>query len=154
MPDADASAARAQAIALLARREHSRKELRSKLNTRGYEAGLLEALLDTLAAEGLQNDRRFTENYLHSRLQKGYGPQRLVQELRERGIDEQLIQSALDGLDVDWMEMLRSVRLKKFGRSWPSGFNAQARESRFLQYRGFDTDQIRNLYKNHTNDEQ
>ena len=110
--------------------------------------------MDQLTAEGLQSDSRFAENYLHSRIQKGYGPLRLAQELNERGIDEQLIQSSLDGLGVDWMDILQSVRQKKFGRQPPPGFTAQAKESRFLQYRGFSADQIRHLYKNYETDEQ
>ncbi len=138
----------------MARREHSRKELRAKLKAREIDSDLADTVLEQLAAEGLQSDQRFAESYLHSRIQKGYGPVRLEQELYERGIAEQLIQSVLDALDTDWMDVLHSVRLKKFGRARPSGFNEQAKESRFLQYRGFTTDQIRHLYKNKKTDDE
>jgi len=128
--------------------------LYAKLKAKGIEPGLIEQLVDRLTSEGLQSDQRFTESYLHSRIQKGYGPARLEQELYERGIDEQLIQSSLHGLDADWKEIINSVRQKKFGRGWPTGFNQQAKESRFLQYRGFTTDQIRHLYKNKNTDDE
>ena len=121
---------------------------------RGIEGELVDTVLEQLAAEGLQSDPRFAETYLHSRIQKGYGPVRLEQELYERGIEAQLIQSCLDGLDTDWMDVLQSVRQKKFGRTLPAGFNEQAKESRFLQYRGFTTDQIRHLYKNKKTDDE
>ena len=111
-------------------------------------------MLDQLTAERLQSDQRFAETYLHSRVQKGYGPVRLEQELYERGIEAQLIQSSLDGLDADWMDVLQSVRQKKFGRNLPAEFNEQAKDSRFLQYRGFTTDQIRHLYKNKKTDDE
>lgn len=121
---------------------------------RGIEGELVDAVLEQLTAERLQSDQRFAETYLHSRIQKGYGPVRLEQELYERGIEAQLIQSCLDGLDADWMDVLQSVRQKKFGRNLPAGFNEQAKESRFLQYRGFTTDQIRHLYKNKKTDDE
>lgn len=141
------------ALGLLARREHSRKELCAKLKLRGIEGELADAVLEQLSAERLQSDQRFAETYLHSRVQKGYGPVRLEQELYERGIGAQLIQSSLEGLDTNWMDILQSVRQKKFGRTLPAGFNEQAKESRFLQYRGFTTDQIRHLYKNKKTDD-
>ncbi len=109
---------------------------------------LIDAIADELASEGLQSDQRFTEIYLHSRIQKGYGPLRLAQELNQRGIDKQLIQSCLAGLGIDWRDILISVRQKKFRHVLPTGFAEQAKESRFLQYRGFTTEQIRHLYKN------
>lgn len=102
----------------------------------------------------MQSDQRFTESYLNSRIQKGYGPLRLEQELYERGIDEQLVQTCLAAHDIDWMDVLASVRKKKFRQALPTGFNQQAKESRFLQYRGFTTDQIRHFYKNKKNNEQ
>jgi len=109
---------------------------------------LISRVINQLAREGLQSDQRFTESYLHSRLQKGYGPVRLKQELRERGIAGELIEESLANLDIDWMDALHSVRVKKFGKSLPSGYREQAKEARFLQYRGFSTDQIRRFYKN------
>jgi regulatory protein len=139
---------------LLARREHSLKELRAKLKAKGIAPELIDTVTTRLANEGLQSDQRFTESYLHSRIQKGYGPSRLEQELYERGIDEQLVQSCLENLALDWMEILASVRSKKFRQALPVGYSEQARESRFLQYRGFTTEQIRHFYKNKKNDDE
>jgi len=109
---------------------------------------LINSVIDQLAHEGLQSDQRFTESYLHSRLQKGYGPVRLKQELRERGIAEELIEESIGILDINWMDALHSVREKKFGKALPSGYKEQAREARFLQYRGYSTDLIRRFYNN------
>jgi len=115
---------------------------------KGYSPSLISIVIEQLISEGLQSDQRFTETYLNSRLQKGYGPVRLRQELGERGIHDNLIDICIDGLDIDWMEVLHSVRQKKFGGELPVRFSEQAKESRFLQYRGFTSNQIRRLYKN------
>lgn len=68
-------------------------------------------------------------------------------ELRERGIDKDLIETCIESLDIDWMDTLHSVRQKKFGEKLPGDYNAMLKESRFLQYRGFTVDQIKQLYR-------
>lgn len=123
-------------------------ELERKLRVKGIPAGQVSGVIDGLIREGVQSDQRFAESYLHSRLQKGYGPVRLRLELRERGITDELIEEAFASLDVDWMDALRSTRLKKFGKKLPRDIRDKARESRFLQYRGYTMDQIRRLYNN------
>ena len=72
---------------------------------------------------------------------------RLRQELRERGIIDELIDNCINSLDIDWMDTLTSVREKKFGTNLPTDYKGQIKESRFLQYRGFTSEQIRQLYK-------
>jgi regulatory protein len=134
-------------LAFLSRREHSRKELMQKLRARGIDSEIVDNVLEQLAREGLQSDQRYIESYLSSRIHKGYGPVRLGMELRERGIEEDLIEACINDLDIDWMDTLHSVRRKKFGSTLPGDYKEQARESRFLQYRGFTTEQIRRLYK-------
>jgi len=115
---------------------------------KGYSPSLISIVIEQLISGGLQSDQRFTETYLNSRLQKGYGPLRLRQELYERGIDDKLVDICIDNLDIDWRDVLHSVRQKKFGEKLPTKFNDQAREARFLQYRGFSADLIRQFYKN------
>ena len=134
-------------IGLLSRREHSRKELVHKLLAKGTSVDTIKSVLDHLARENLQSDERFTEVYIHSRTQKGYGPVRLNQELRERGIEDNMIERCLDNFKIEWMEILTNVRNKKFGASPPADFKERSRQSHFLQYRGFTGDQIKNLYR-------
>jgi len=113
----------------------------------------VDTVLDQLVRENLLSDARFTEAYLCRRVEKGYGPVRLRQELRERGIDDALIASGLDALEVDWMDVLRLVRKRKFGSTPPAGRKERAAESRFLQYRGYTMEQIRHLYERRQDDQ-
>ncbi len=130
---------RLQAMNLLARREHLRQELALKLGKRfGSEAANdIAAVLDDLEAEGLQSDPRFTEAYIRQRISKGYGPDRIRQELRQKGVDSELLELALEDVDTDWVERAAEVRLKKFGKTPPPDFKEKARQMRFLNYRGF-----------------
>ena len=83
---------RRAAIDLLARREHSFKELQDKLCRRFAAVELVELVelveqqLNTLVADGLQSDRRFCEIFVRSKSGQGQGPQRISQQLRQRGI--------------------------------------------------------------------
>ena len=139
MKEFSANDIRLQAMNLLSRREHLRQELVLKLGKRfGAEAEAeIGAVLDDLAAENLLSDQRFTESYIRQRVGKGYGPDRIRQELRQKGVDPELLELALDEADVDWVERAAEVRLKKFGSSPPSDFKEKARQLRFLNYRGF-----------------
>lgn len=138
------------AIGLLARREHSRRELTQKLVKRfaqldEYSADVVDDLLNDLAESDLQSDERFCESYVRMRCRKGYGPVRVGMELRERGVSDNLVQQWLNDEQFDWYEGAASAWQKKFGRL-PADHKERAKQQRFLQYRGFTSDQIREVY--------
>ncbi|MDH5182063.1 MAG: recombination regulator RecX [Gammaproteobacteria bacterium] len=134
---------RSSALDLLARREHSSRELTDKLVAKGYDRSEIAPALQALSREGLLSDERFAEAFVSSRLQRGSGPQRINQELQQRGINTELIDACLDERDEVWFRSARQVREKKFGRQLPTDFQERARQMRFLQYRGFTMAQIR-----------
>lgn len=126
----------------LARREHSLAELRTKLAERDYSPAEIETTLNALAAEGLISDDRFTESFVAARMRKGQGPVRIRMELKQRGVDAQLIRLHLDDSALDWENLAREVRRKKFGMAKPFEYKEKARQMRFLEYRGFTGEQI------------
>jgi len=129
---------------LLAAREHTRAELRRKLGGRREATPeAVEAVLDALAARGLQSDARYAEQYLAMRVARGYGPVRIRAELRERGVESALIDDWLDERDPAWRERLRAVACKRFGAAAPADYKERARRARFLEQRGFGTELIR-----------
>lgn len=133
---------RRRALELLARREHSRRELAAKLKHLHPDAALIEQVLSGLEAERAQSDDRFTGEYIRQRSEKGYGPLRIQQELRQRGITHpELVRAAMDS--IDWLRLAVAVRRKKFGHAAPRAAAERARQTRFLEYRGFAMDQIR-----------
>lgn len=128
---------RHRAMDLLARREHSRLELKRKLLTKGFEADAIEACIEELVADGLLSDIRFAEAYINHRSQRGFGPHRIRQELRERGVIDTHINLALEEATIDWDGLAEQCRQKKFGVAQPDDYDESARQRRFLQYRGF-----------------
>ncbi len=99
--------------------------------------------MDKLSSEGLQDDKRFAEIYVHSRIEKGYGPVRIIQELRERCINDDLIKQIININETEWGQRACRVREKRFGQELPTDFKGKAKQSRFLQYRGFTNEQLR-----------
>ena len=139
---ADPVAARKKAMDYLARREHGRVELRDKLAKAGFDPDIIEDAIARLIEDGLQNDQRFVDAFVQSRISQGKGPARIRAELRERGLAPGDIDIGLAEAGADWAELARDVRVKKFGRAVPSDFSRKAKQMRFLQYRGFEQDHI------------
>ena len=136
---------RIKAMDILARREHSRKELFTKLSSHFPDyIDLLDDVLDQLKEDHLQSDQRFAEAFVRSRVNRGQGPQRLTAELQQRGVCSWIIEEALGSADVDWYQIAVQVLAKKY-RSPCKDFAERAKRSRFLQYRGFTPEQIRSV---------
>ncbi len=79
-----------QAVSLLARREHSSRELRDKLRARSFSAEAVESALATLREQDLQSDHRFAHACTRSLMDRGYGSLRVAGELRERGVSGEI----------------------------------------------------------------
>ena len=134
--------ARKKAMDFLARREYGKSELVRKLADKGYERSVAEEAVARLNDEGLQNDERFAESFVQSRINQGKGPVRIRQELGQRGIADTAVEAALEEAAPDWFALACEIRLKKFGHALPADFAEKARQMRFLEYRGFEQDHI------------
>lgn len=143
---ADPAIIRAKGLELLARREHSRLELRQKLIQRGYPAEAVATALEQLVAERLLDERRYAEIYASSRADKGYGPLRIARELRERGIPDELTNAVITALDEFWIPKLRELHRKRFKSQIPADAASRMQQTRVLRQHGFTLDQIKVLF--------
>jgi regulatory protein len=132
---------RERALRLLARREHSRAELGRKLAAHAGPEDDLQALLDDLSRRELLSDERYAESRAHA-LSRKFGAARIAHELRAKGLDKGLAESAAAGARATEIERARAVWLRKF-RAAPTTREERARQMRFLQSRGFSFDAIR-----------
>lgn len=140
---APGTSARNQAMNWLARREHSQAEIRTKLAARDYADDAIDAAVRALVADGLISDERFAESFTAARVRKGQGPVRIRAELRQRGVASELIALQLEAAGIDWGRLAADVRQRRFGAEVPQEFSEKARQMRFLEYRGFSSEQIR-----------
>jgi regulatory protein len=125
------------ALGLLARREQSRRELRQRLDRRGYDAAESDAALDRLAQDHYQDDARFGEMLVRTRIAQGYGPARLRAELGSHGLPDALVRDLVAHADVDWFERACS-QLRKHYPAPARERSERARQAQYLLRRGFD----------------
>ncbi len=145
---ADSALIRAKAMELLARREHSRLELRQKLMQRGFPSGPIEPVLDQLVEDRLLHEGRYAELYACGRADKGYGPLRIARELRERGVAEDTVVATLAALEELWLPKLRELHRKRFKALIPTDDAGRIQQTRVFRQHGFTLDQIKVLFRN------
>ncbi|MBH0085571.1 RecX family transcriptional regulator [Psychrobacter sp. SCQQ22] len=145
----------------LSRREYGKSELKQKLIDKEQDPEKVDALLDEFEEKGYQSDYRTTLMLIRENIRKGRGRGRIKQEFYRKKIAmpgniDELIDMAnteseefsefvddnddnlVDG--VDWLKLAVTTRTKKYGDDIPVEQKDKAKQLRFLQYRGFNTD--------------
>jgi regulatory protein len=93
--------ARNLCLRLLTARARTRAELEGQLAKRGYPDGVSQRVLDRLTQVGLIDDADFAEQWVRSRrANAGKGKRALAAELRTKGVNNDVITAALDGIDA------------------------------------------------------
>lgn len=134
------------ALQYLARREHSRLELETKLSKYAQTAEILSSTLDALEQQGLLSADRVVEHVKQVRRAK-YGSLRIHHELKIKGIAEDLIDNAMIDLEQTELDTARKIWQKKFG-VLPEDWNTRGKQARFLASRGFSTEIINQVLAN------
>ena len=101
VPDADPeSVARKILLDQLTGQARSRKELSDKLAAKNVPSEIATRLLDRFEEVGLVDDDAFARSWVASRQPgKGLARRALAQELRRKGIDDEVAREALDEID-------------------------------------------------------
>ncbi|GAB2722461.1 RecX family transcriptional regulator [Paenibacillus thermoaerophilus] len=88
------------ALSWLGRRIRSRKEMRDYLTRKGYAAGLIEETIERLGEHGYLDDAAFAGQWARNRLEfQGRGSRWIREELRQKGIEPELVSASLDQLE-------------------------------------------------------
>lgn len=160
-------ALRRRAMDLLARREHTRHELDTKLCAAMHKSqrrldspltpqaqilisGLVSEVLDKLEQDQLLSDSRFTESYVNGRLNRGYGPLYIRHQLRQKQVDGALLDNNLQQFDQEqWLEQLSSLINRRLSdTAFPEpGSKEYLKLQRFALSRGFTGSQWSQLVK-------
>lgn len=149
-----------KALQWLAQREHSRAELHSKLSRYAAErqrkaalagttcpcsAAEVTQVLDELAAAGFQSDDRTAETWARAKSQR-YGIHRVRQQLKAKGLSEDLVSAALADNSSTELQRARDIWQRRYGQA-PADRAEMARQVRFLTGRGFDSEVIRRVVR-------
>jgi regulatory protein len=133
---------RIAAMGMLAGREYLQSQLAEKLEKKFDNSAYIPEVLERLVEENLQSDHRFIEAFIRSRISRGQGETRIRLELKQRGANLALVSQLLAEAEIDWYELAFQTATNKFGQSKPVDAKEKAKRMRFLQYRGYNFDQI------------
>ncbi|AUT47156.1 recombination regulator RecX [Achromobacter sp. AONIH1] len=142
-PERKGPSLKMRAVGYLSRREHARAELARKLAPHAEDPAEIEAVLDALEKEGWLSTERFAQSLVHRRASR-QGAARIVQELRQHGVDDGQVAELRDQLRSTEHERALEVWRKRFGEK-PADRAAYAKQARFLASRGFAQDVIRRI---------
>jgi len=134
------------ALAFLAHRPRSRSEVVQRLRKHGYPEPAIEAALERLERAGFVDDRAFAEYWVRNREQfRPRGRYALRQELRQKGVESDVIEDALQ--DLDEPDSAYRAAMEQ-GTQWMRLDEASAYRkcSAFLQRRGFGYDVIQEAW--------
>lgn len=132
-----------RALGMLARREYSQRELRTRLERAGCDEDESKSALRTLQTQHYQDDGRFGEMIVRARVGQGYGPARIQAELRSHGLGDAAIRALIDGAAAEW-EVLATAQLrKKYGSKPAADYVERGKRAAFLLRRGFSAATVR-----------
>lgn len=132
---------KARALRYLSTREHSRRELARKLSRYAQESDDIEALLDWLETSKFLSQERFSESLVNRRAAR-FGNSRIFSELQSHGIAGEALTDIKENLVQDEAARAYGVWRRKFSHP-PVDAAERAKQSRFLQQRGFSSAAIR-----------
>ena len=89
-----------KALDFIAYRPRTAQETRRKLQQAGYEAFLIDNTIAALSDNGLLNDEYYAQQWVEERMRlKPRSKRVLIYELRQKGIPDVVIQSAVEEVD-------------------------------------------------------
>jgi regulatory protein len=126
-----------QALLFLSYRARSEKEIRQNLSKHKIPETVIEETLERLRRDGFADDKQFASAWVENRSTfRPRGRRALALELRQKGIDDSTIESALE--DIDEEALAYEAGMKKASKLQVQEWSAfRKKTSEFLARRGF-----------------
>jgi len=142
------SKARERALRLLEYRARSRAELARRLRQAGFAEDIIEEVLERLSDIGFVDDARFSQSWVESRsVGRGIGKARIKWELRQKGVEADLVEEALSEIDeeTEYKSAVLAARAKWEKDHSPDAGAKRRRLASYLQRQGFVWDVIKRV---------
>lgn len=144
----DIEAVRRSALWHLSQRDHSQAELTKKLQRKTDNQSWIDNVINECLENNYLNDQRFCESFINSARNRGLGANKITQDLKRKGISNQLIASLMENSDFDNTDNIVKLLSSRFSESIATPYLKQKATS-FLQGKGHqfsDINQAINLF--------
>jgi len=138
------------ALRYLSYRPRSELEVKNYLRQKGCEPEVTDGVIARLRSLNYLDDLSFAQIWARSRLEsRGYGPRRVAQELRIKGIAAEVIRQTLQQSlqQTSEQESAKKLLTKRFGGVSLQDIKTQRRAVALLLRRGFSSKVIFDLLK-------
>ncbi len=137
--------AKEYAFLLLKYRLRSEKELSARLKRKNFPEEIIRQTISFLKEKSFLDDDVFTRAWISSRLKRPFGLRRITQELKAKGIAQEIIARQVSRIDKDYSEpeVIRKLAQKRFA-AVKSGepFKVKRKVYAYLVRRGFSPDAV------------
>ena len=145
------SQCRATALGFLKIRPRSIKELEVQLKDKGFAASEIAEAVEHCRQSRLLDDRAFTVAWVQYRLARPFGFQRIIRELKEKGVEQSIIAQAVGRAKEGFSEEEAACALARRRAGRLSGIDPVKRKKRVLDFlirRGFPMEAAYKAIKN------
>jgi len=129
------------ALRLLTMREHCEVELRGKLLQRDCDEIAMDSAIEQLKTYGYLSETRYAEAFLRYRLKKGEALWFAAEKARQKGVDEQALQIAVEEAESGYNALQSCLQLlnkRDPQQQWRYDQRVWQRQARYLRNKGFD----------------
>lgn len=129
------------ALRLLTMREHCEVELRDKLLQRDCDEIAMDSAIEQLKTYGYLSESRYAEAFLRYRLKKGEALWFAAEKARQKGVDEQALQIAVEEAESGYNALQSCLQLlnkRDPQQQWRYDQRVWQRQARYLRNKGFD----------------
>lgn len=126
---------------LLAKRDYTKKELYEKLNKAGYIDAYIENITKKLEEKNLVNDLSYAKRFVEQMVSKK-SRRWIILTLQQKGIEKEILDEALMGLELDEYDAAKNQLLKKVKNKNNLTFEEQGKLYSFLLRKGFTSSTI------------
>jgi len=137
------------AFRLLKYRDRSERELVNRLRKKKVSKEVIEKVIAELKSLSLLDDRKFAKSWIQERIRRGYGLLKIKAELKEKGIDQDLLKDLLENLNKDeWvLPQIRELAQKRIKKYNKIDLNVKRKVLSYLARRGFPYEKVIRVLK-------
>jgi len=137
------------AFRLLKYRDRSEKEIVNRLKKKKVSREVIEKVIAELKSLSLLDDRKFAKSWIQERIRKGYGLLKIKVELKEKGIDQDLLKDLLQDINKDaWvLPQIRELVQKRIKKYNKIDLNVKRKILSYLVRRGFPYEKVIRVLK-------